>query len=196
MSVQCYTAVVGDHLPKRTDIQCFVDEGIFVRPVMAAKTPKLLPHLYLADASISIWVDHNIRLLVDPQEVVDAFLGDADLALFSHSYRQNVFQEFATLREQKRFRIPWLQQQLAAQEAAYREAGLPADTPLFENNFLVRRNNERTNQLNEAWLSQVIKWQWRDQVSLPYVLWKSDVKVAAHPFNIRTHEMFRYESQY
>lgn len=161
---------------------------------MEAKRYKVLSHLFFAD-DVTIWTDANVWLN-NPQEAVDTFLGDADMALFSHSYRETVWQEFDTLKVQKRFQIPWLQKQLAAQEAAYRTDGLPDGTGLFENNFLIRRNNERVNRLMNEWWSEICRWQWRDQVSLPYVLWRSDVKVAAHRFNIREHPMFRYESQY
>jgi len=190
-----YTATCGKYPIKRTDITCFTGESIFQNPVMEAKRFKVLPHLFFAD-EVTIWTDANVWLKFDPQEAVDTFLGDADLALFHHSYRDTVWQEFEILAKHTRFHIPWLQQQLKAQAFAYRAEGLPDYASLYECNFLIRRNNERVNRLMEAWWAQICRWQWRDQVSLPYVLWRSDVKVAAHRCNIREHPMFRYESQH
>lgn len=199
-SLKVYTAIAGKYLINRTDIKCFGSNAIFQQPVMEAKRYKVLPHLFLAD-DVTIWLDGNVWLKVDPQEAVDMFLGDADLALFAHPYRKTVWQEFAALREQRRFQIPWLQQQLGAQEDAYRAAGLPDDAPLYECSMLIRRNNDRMNALMERWWAQICRWQWRDQVSLPYVLHEFlkrgvEVSVAAHALNIREHPMFRYESQY
>lgn len=197
MNVQCYTATAGKYEP-RADVQCFIGDSVFQRPVMEAKLPKVLGHLYFPAADVTIWHDANVWLNVEPVVAADALIGDADIALMQHPYRETVWQEFGALGEQKRFRIPWLQEQLRAQEAAYRAEGLPDDAPLYECTVLIRRNTEAVARLMDAWWSQICRWQWRDQVSLPYVLWKygAGVKVATHPINVREHEMFRHVSQY
>lgn len=199
MSVLIYTAVVGDYPIKRDDIQCFNGERLFERPVMDAKRYKVLPHLYFPDCAITVWVDANVWLLADPQATAERFLGDADMALFVHPARKTVWQEFAELRNGKRFQIPYLQAQLALQEAAYRDAGLPEQTALHECNFLIRRNNDPVNRLMDAWWSEICRWQWRDQVSMPYVLWKYGAGVKVRPItdgDIRKHPDFRYVKHY
>lgn len=194
--IRTYTAVVGPtYLPQDG---CFGDAEIFRRPEMEAKRYKILPHLFFPDADISIWHDGNIWPLVSAERLMEQFLGDADLAVFCHPYRQTVWEEFTTLRKNEgRFRIPFLQQQLQAQEDAYRSEGLPVDAPLYECNFLIRRHTDAVNRLMEAWWAQICRWQWRDQVSFPYVLWKHPVDVSAIPnVNIRTHPDFRYVKRY
>jgi hypothetical protein len=194
--VQSYTATAGEYA-RRADVQCFQGEGIFRRPIMEAKGPKILAHLFQPAADVTVWHDANVWLNVEP-EAVATLLGDADIALMTHPYRETVWQEFAALREQKRFQIPWLQLQLKAQEAFYRGEGLPDDAPLYECTVIVRRNTEAVARLMDAWWSQICRWQWRDQVSLPYVLWKygAGVKVATHAIDVRDHAMFRHVSQY
>lgn len=192
-----YTAIAGTYPIKRDDIACFHAEGIFERPVMEAKRYKILPHLFFPEQNVTIWIDGNIWLKVPPETVVDELLQDADMAAFAHPFRANVWQEFGALGEQKRFQIPWLQAQLRAQEAAYRDAGLSDDAPLLECSVLIRRNSEAVGRLMNAWWAQICRWQWRDQVSLPYVLWKQrGVKLAVHPINVRDHPFFRHESQH
>jgi alkaline ceramidase TOD1/glycosyltransferase MUCI70-like protein len=190
-----YTAVVGDR--QRGDVLCFGGDNVFQQPVMEAKRYKILSHLFFDD-DVTIWIDGNVWLQSEPQALIDTLLGDADIAMFQHPYRNNVWEEFAALKEDQRFHIPYLQKQLKAQEQAYRDAGLPADTPAFECNFLIRRNKESVNRLMDAWWSQICRWQWRDQVSLPYVLWKygDDVKIAAAAENVRDHPLFKHVSKY
>jgi hypothetical protein len=165
---------------------------------MEAKRYKLMPHLFFPDADVTLWVDGNIWLKATPDAIAVELLGDADMALFGHPYRQNVWQEFDALAQQKRFQIPYLQQQLAKQQTAYRMAGLPRDAPLFECSVLVRRNNLQVRTLMESWWTQICRWQWRDQVSLPYVLWKhggvGTIKV--NQGNVRDHHLFAHVSQY
>jgi hypothetical protein len=195
--MKAYTASVGDY-PPTSPVHCFGEEGWFQRPVMEAKRYKILPHLFFPRDDVTIWLDSNIRLKADVGEVVAALLGDADIAAFQHPYRKSVWKEFDTLADDPRFAIPYLQRQLKAQRAEYRVEGLPAGTPLFECNVLIRRNNERVNRLMDAWWAQICRWQWRDQVSFPYVLWKyaSGVAVKAITPNVREHEMFDYVSKY
>ncbi len=193
-----YTAIAGDYPIRRKDIPCFAGDGVFHNPIMEAKRYKLLPHLFFPEQEVTIWIDGNIFLLAEAQTVTDALLGDMDIAVFKHSYRQTVWQEFATLKDDPRFAIPYLQKQLAAQARAYRTEGVPVHAPLYECNVLIRRNNERVNRMMEAWWAEVCRWQWRDQVSFPYVLWKygQDVNVSTVTANVREHPMFRHVEQW
>lgn len=190
--VMVYTATAGDHA-KRQDVACFYGDGSFQRPVMEAKRYKVLPHLFF-DHAVTIWVDGNIWLRADAQEIAYTLLGDQDIAVFRHPYRTTVWDEFTTLKADPRFAIPYLQLQLNAQRAAYRAEGLPADAPLYECSILIRRNNERVNRMMEAWWAQICRWQWRDQVSFPYVLWKYGGEVNVHPVigNARSHYLFKH----
>lgn len=194
--MKVYTAICGKYPIIRTDITCFRGDGIFERPVMEAKRYKVLPHLFFPCEDVTIWIDGNIWLNVEPEALAHDLLGDADMALCAHPYRENVWQEFGALREQKRFQIPFLQAQLAEQETAYRAEGLPDNVPLFECSVLIRRNTDRMARAMESWWAQICRWQWRDQVSLPYVLWMNDIRIAVHSINVREHQAFKHVSQY
>ena len=192
-----YTAGVGDY-PPRLDGRRFGDDGIFKRPVMEAKRYKLLPHLFFPHEDVTVWVDANITLNADVREVVEALLGAADIAVCKHPYRDNVYDEFAALETDRRFAIPYLQSQMRQQRQTYIDEGLPKDAQLYECNILVRRNNARVARLMDAWWAQVCRWQWRDQVSFPYVVWKygGDVEIRAVTPNAREHPLFDYVSRY
>jgi hypothetical protein len=197
--IATYTAIVGDYPFARTDIPCLGGDRIFTYPVLDAKRYKALPHLYFPDADVTIWVDGNIWLNCPQEQIVKEFLGDADIGLFAHFRRATVWQEFAILREDPRFAIPFLQKQLVEQEASYRTRGLPEDTRVYECNFLVRRNTEPVNRLMDAWWAEICRWQWRDQVSFPYVLWKYGAGInvkTVERSNIRRHHRFTYRRHY
>jgi hypothetical protein len=195
-----YTSIFGDYpIAQRNDIKCFNGERIFARPVMDAKRYKILPHLYCPEESVTIWVDGNIWLLSDTKRLIERYLADGDMALFLHPARKTVWEEFAVIKKQERFQIPYLQSQLTEQETTYARAGLPKNTPLYECNFIIRRNNERVNRIMDAWWSEICRWQWRDQVSLPYVLWKHNAGFKLKPIqdkDIRKHPDFKYVSLY
>lgn len=192
-----YTACV-DYKVKRDDIKCFGDEEIFKRPVMEAKRYKALPHKFFKN-DYTIWIDGNIHFKESNDYAIARFLKDNDIAIFKHPYRGTVWQEFEVLQKQDRFKIEWLQKQLKEQKKFYKEEGLPALTPLWECNFIICRNTPEVNRLMDAWWSEICRWQWRDQVSFPYVMWKygQGIKIRTiEEGNIRTHKLFKYVDSY
>lgn len=110
--IKQYTSIVGEYPVERKDIQCFGDENIFKESVMEAKRYKILPHLFFPKHDITIWMDGNIFLKTKEEDAVKIFLGDADIAIFEHPYRGNVYDEFDELRNSHtapRLKSQWLQ---------------------------------------------------------------------------------------
>jgi hypothetical protein len=192
---QIYTAICGKYPIKRNDITCFKGEKIFTRPVMEAKRYKILPHLFF-DNEVTIWIDGNIFPKVNNDRLINIFLGDNDMALFKHPYRQHTFDEFKELSRDARFKDKWLQNNLKEQSKYYEKKGL-AGQQLYECNFMIRRNNAKVNQLMNAWWAEICRWQWRDQVSLPYVIWKygKDIKIKGIEGNIRHNKYIKHIEQ-
>jgi hypothetical protein len=190
---EIYTAICGEYPLKRKELICFGENGVFKKPVMEAKIYKVLPHLYF-DKDITVWIDGNIYNKIDKNYLVDRFLGNSDIGIFKHPFRETVWQEFQVLKEDKRFADKWLQKRLKEQKEYYIKEGLPKNTPLFECNFIIRRNNEKVNRLMEAWWAEICRWQWRDQVSFPYVLWKygKEIDIKIEKGNIRKNKFFKH----
>ena len=60
------------------------------------------------------------------------------------------------------------------QIANYLSQGFPTHNGLFENSILVRDNrNVCVQALMRYWWDEYNKYQTRDQLSLPYVIWKT-----------------------
>lgn len=190
--IEVYTAIAGKYPFKRYEIKCFGFDKIFKRSVMEAKRYKILPHIFVP-SEITVWIDANVFLRTDKKVLVENLLGDNDMVLFKHPYRNTAYEEFETLKKEERFKIPWLQEKLALQEERYRSEGFDGGK-LYECNFIIRRNNEKVNTLMNAWWAEITAWQWRDQVSLPYVIWKygKDIKISEINGNIRDNKMFKY----
>ena len=192
-----YTAASKSYRFPRTDIKCFHDDGIFQREVMEAKRYKILGHHFL-DEDILIWTDANITMKISNQEAIKKFLGDSDLMIFKHPKRNCIYKEFAELRKCKRLNDEWLQKNLKEQELYYRKKGMPTEFGLWECNFIIRRNTPIINNLFNDWWAEICRWQWRDQVSLPYLLWKNKhIKFKSFDGNdIRNRNEFEYKWHY
>lgn len=197
MNIQIYTACSQDYRYKREDIHQFITDCTFKNPVMEAKQYKVLGHKYFPNYDYLIWIDSNIWYKFDKDKAVNDYLQDNDLVVFKHPHRNCIYQEFLTLRTDPRFRNSYLQKQLKEQEKYYRKSGHPENYGLWECNFIIRKVNAKTNNLFNDWWSEICRWQWRDQVSFPFVLRQHKLKFRSFEgYDIRRRPEFIYKNHY
>lgn len=193
MKIVPYTAICGGFEEPRTDIKCFTGEGLFREPVMEAKIYKILPHEFL-DCDVSIWMDGNIFLNVDPKKLVDEFLGDADMALFKHPISVTVKDEIDNIRRQPRLMgNKRLMDMLDRQERSYAYWGHDELFPVYECGMIIRRNNYDMLDFNALWWSEICSHTERDQVSFPVCAKMKPVMINTIPGNVRNHPYFTYK---
>ncbi len=133
-----------------------------------AKPAKIIPSLYAPGYDYYVWMDAVHDLTVHPKDLVDDYLIDADLSVFSHPYRQCAYQEAKVCGNSKIDDTSYIRQQILY----YQEAGFPVDYGLYEMSCFVLRNNEITRKMGMMWWEQICRFSSRDQISLPYVLWR------------------------
>jgi hypothetical protein len=170
------------------DFICFTDNSDFigsgwtivsvelngVPPNIANRRYKILPHAYLAEYEQSLYIDGNIRLVRDPLVLFDKYLthGPA-LAALPHPKRNCVYQEAAAILEGRLLDREG-NGRLRALIDRYAQLGLPAASGLTENGVLLRRHHDPFLQsIMEEWWEEFLSGPPRDQLSLPYVLWKA-----------------------
>ena len=185
--IEVYTCVTNNKDASRTDVKVFPDYDKFKNPVMNAKPYKILSHKYLDD-EITIWIDGNIYLNVPPEQLVEEWLGDADMAVFEHNHHWTMYQEVDVIRKMFKSR-PWIYEEAKEQIKNY------PDLPLSMCGMIIRRNKPIINQFNEAWWAEICRWGQRDQLSFPVVLKRfPDLKINYIKGNIKNHPYLRYET--
>lgn len=146
-------------------------------PALQSRLPKLCPHLFLEGFDWVIYVDNNARLIHTPARIVHKigkeFPGrPAGRYLFRHRRRHCAWDE-----ADECLRLNYMTQ---AQHdhviRTFTEAGYPRKAGLFANTCLVQRmGSAATDRLNEMWFNSLTSHTRRDQVMLPYLLWKEAV---------------------
>jgi hypothetical protein len=136
-----------------------------------ARHYKALPHRYLPDADVWIWVDGNVRPRVHPAEIVRRYL-HGDLATYDHWDRRCLYVEAAFCAKIRKDSADVL----TKQAARYRAAGMPRNWGLAATRAVIRRNTEAMRDLNEAWWGEIEHASLRDQVSLPFVCWQAGLR--------------------
>lgn len=123
----------------------------------------------MPQAEYTIWLDGNIQLAIDPEEVVRKWLVEpkAHIALFAHPVRDCAYEE-AKVVKSKRKDFPEV---VDAQMERYKAWGYPAHFGLGETPVLVRQNGPLVRWFNERWWQEIQHGSLRDQLSFDYVRW-------------------------
>jgi hypothetical protein len=158
---------------------------------MTNRFAKFFPHVIFPEAEISIYVDANTLMLADLTPLIAEFRASgADIGLFPHKQRFDIYEElaFAT----KVGKVPAADAAKgAAQVAFYRAEGLPDGHPFTENAIIFRRHgNPALAAAMDLWWQQMQTYTRRDQLSLPYVLHRSELKVKLWDWN------YKFENPY
>lgn len=136
---------------------------------------KINPHLIFPDYTKSLYIDGNIALHNKLYEWGSKHLDETGLAIYSHPERDNIFDE-GRICSYIGTDYFWL---IKRQLKNYKSQGFNANG-LFEANILLRKHNDaKVIDLMSIWWAEYInsKNAKRDQLALPYVLWRADYPV-------------------
>jgi len=163
--------------------------GSNLDPARKSRQVKILPHLFIGehDCRYSVYIDGNINIIGDIFELLAANAGYQYLG-FRHPFRDCIYQELETCIDMRKDDPEIMGRQIGK----YRKEGFPEHFGLFENNVLIRKHHDAdVVKLMESWWREVNAHSRRDQLSLPYVIWRQN-------FHIRTmgHDNARGNSQY
>ncbi len=150
-----------------------------------AKTFKVLPHLCpeLKNAEITMWIDGSILLKM---ENLKAFMNDMleneSFVAFQNTNRSSVKEEVEYCIDNNKD-DPSI---LFGQFETYIQDGFPDKSGLVNLSVILRRNKDTgVKNLCNLWWYQIIKYSRRDEVSFPYVVWKSHFKYGVFPWKDR-----------
>ncbi len=133
----------------------------FKDPRRNSRIHKIMIHKY-SDADITIWMDANSKLVAPPEVIIEKYLQGYDLAMFKHGGRNCIYDEAMEVAK-----LGLDDPELIIEQAKYYEDnGFPKQRGLLSGYFIIRRNNKKTQALNEVWWADYCRFCRRDQISL------------------------------
>ncbi|MFT4856186.1 MAG: hypothetical protein ACI9UV_000428 [Algoriphagus sp.] len=204
-----YTALFGDYDKLATPIQkfegfdfvCFTDqqnldadvwevkiiESTEKSPILMNRRIKMMPHQYLAEYDVSIYIDSNLKILKDLRQLIEVELLERNFLVPRHLYRDCLYEEAKECLIFQKSEYSATLKQLND----YRAAGFPVHFGLAENGILIRKHNDPEIQsLMEQWWEEFQNGSGRDQLSLPYIFWKNELKLPLIGINSRDEVYF------
>ena len=155
----------------------------FDDPVRTARFHKHNPFLLFPNCEYAIWLDGSHW----PISSISSFLKN-DFCLMRHFSRTSVFQE---VEECRRLRID-VDTIMKNQYDSYIQDGFLDTIGLYDTCFMIRKNTNKIVNMQKMWWDQICQWSKRDQISLPYVLWKCNIE----PFIVPGHTRFKGNSYF
>ena len=130
----------------------------------------------VCDTQYGIYVDGNVKLIAGIPDFIDKISKKTGLAIFMHPWRNCIYTEARICQLVGKGNAEKLQLQVDA----YRQAGFPKNFGQPETSVVVSDlNNPRSTELLSKWYEEhTLRGGGRDQISLPYVLWKNNLTVS------------------
>ena len=156
------------HIPK-------LIEKMNISKVKMTRYIKLFPHLFFKDYELSIYLDATFIIIGDLNELLLKSLNPSfDLYLIQHPVRNKIFQEFKIILKYKKEN----KKIINLVRERYIKEKFPDNLGLTENNIIIRRHNKK-NVINlmKVWWNEIKNYSYRDQFSLKYAIWKSNINI-------------------
>ncbi|TXI38472.1 MAG: FkbM family methyltransferase [Methylophilus methylotrophus] len=167
--------------------QVRVVPAVFVDPQMDARRIKVLSHLFLADYTITVWIDGNFTLEKLTLELVQDIASRAPVSLCKHQFRNCIYDEaIEILKRGIDASTPVLKQIQYYQAHAF-----PRQYGLHATSFLVRNQiDPHTIKMNMRWWEVLATNSKRDQLSFDFVRWEQNAPVMTLPWNLRENTLY------
>lgn len=175
-----YYAVTDFEIPegsrwKRIPADRFGDLLEGMSPVMRNRYFKMHPHVLFPDYRYSIYLDGNLRICTDMTEFLNR-LSPYGISCFRHSLRNDVYQEAEACSRTGKGDPA----EIAEHVAHLRAEGMPEGYGLALCSVLVRDHEAPGYEaMMDLWWNEFCSHSKRDQISFPYVMYKSGIPMEA-----------------
>lgn len=212
--IAIYTSIYGNYdniiepyfIPDNCDFYIFTDQSlnrensIWIKKsvefpsklsnVEKNRYVKMNPHKLFKDYKYSIYIDGNVQIVSDLTEYIH-MLNEIGIGIHGHNLRNCVYDELKAVKKLKKISP----QNAKRHEEYLRNNNMPKNYGLLQCNVIVREHhNKICKKIMNEWWEEFLKYPYRDQISLPYVLYKNNIpvyKVSTLGDNIYTNPSFR-----
>lgn len=136
-----------------------------------AKIYKVLPQMFLPEYDYWFWVDSTHEVIVHPKEIIEKYLGESEIGLWEHTDRDCSYKEAEIINQLNYDHKSLVNEQINY----YLSMGYPRNNGLYELPVSIRKNTDKIKILNLRWWEQICRYSSRDQISMPFVLWKTNI---------------------
>ncbi len=146
-------------------------------PVMRQRFVKIcIPDEVFDNYEYSLYIDRKHPIKIDFDYYLSCLESGSDFATRLHRYKRRtcVYEEGKVCIEKGKGNEADILRQLEF----YRSENYPVNNGLYATFVVFRRHTERLKEFSKLWWEQLKQYSFRDQISLPYLAWKHDMKIS------------------
>jgi hypothetical protein len=167
---------------------CFTDQDIqsetwevrripeflnYLEQTKRARCLKILPHLFLKEFDISIWIDGSIEIKGNINKLIVDNL-KSYFAICKHPDRICTYKEAESIIRLNKD-VPEI---VYKQIEKYRNLGFPENHGMVQSGIIIRKHNDDIcKSISINWWSELLKWSKRDQLSFNFSIWNKDFNI-------------------
>lgn len=151
-------------------IKYIPDNLLNLSKVKQQRNIKINTHKYLPEYDLSIWVDSSVKLSNNINNVLCSLdFNNYNIFISKHPQRNCIYKEAEACIDLKKDNKYIIETELKY----FKSEGMPENFGLLETNVIIKLHNDpKCIELMELWSKYLNIFSHRDQISLPFVLWK------------------------
>lgn len=136
---------------------------------------KMHPRELFPNYDYAIYIDGNVKIISTISHMVEKINDKTGLAIHRHCERNCIYDEINACRAYNKGKYAMLKKQ----GNRYKKEGFPKEYGMLECNMLISDlKNKNSQKVFDEWWNEYLKSEsMRDQIALPYVLWKNKIQV-------------------
>jgi len=195
-----YTAITGNYdvlmdpevVTPGWDYVCFTDNKdlkssiwnviLFepeINPAKEARKRKILSHKYMGWYGTTVWIDGNMRVRCNLDDLVARFHGQGTITMMRHPERDCIYEEAEACKKLGKDDVEVINEHMKG----IREGGCPEKNGLVATGVIIRTACADVKRLCKEWWKLVSAGSRRDQLSFNYASWKERVPYKPIPFD-------------
>lgn len=136
---------------------------------------KMHPYELFKEYDYAIYIDGNVKVMSDLTELVNSINEKTGISMHRHKLRNCIYDEIKVCK----IRHKGNYEKLKEQAERYKKEGFPEKFGMLEATIIVTDlKNENGKMIYKNWWDELISSEsLRDQISLPYILWKNNLQI-------------------
>lgn len=154
-----------------------IDMPFFGDLFKLSRMPKLLPMKVLGEYKASLYIDANIQIVTNHvyERFIQLYVNGIEWGAIKHPYKTDcIYGEIVDI-----LRANWVHDyEVVNWYSILKKAGFPEHYGMYENNVIYRCHNKNVGEVCLQWWKTIEIGCRRDQFSLMFLLWKSNINKA------------------
>lgn len=158
-------------------------------PIKIARFFKTHPHLFFRNYEQSLWIDGNIDIITDPNNIFNIFLDQEYMLICDHPQRNSIYSEAQICKSMNKD----TEQNIDRMLQYFNKEGFKDQSGLVQSGIILRRHkNKQCINLMQYWWKIIKQYSCRDQLSFSFCIQKLQSNILRIDWNLISNKYIKW----